>query len=641
MDGKGRVWMSSRFRRPEDQPAFCGTHPSAALAPQKSSFRQVQYFDPKARQFKQVNICFDTHHVQFAGDKDETLYGNGVFSGAIGWINTRILDETGDEAKAQGWCRGYHDLNQDGKVDPAVDRQIAVNVIYSVIPHPTDGSVWGAAPGPMPGKILRIDPKTCVGEAYEPPFDPAAGVVGYTPRGIDVDSNGVIWTALASSGHLASFDRRKCKGPLQGPSATSGQHCREGWTLHPVPGPRFKGVRGDVAVDFQVLQLRRSLQHLRSRQQHAVRERHELRFAAGVAAGRNLAGVPRAVSARILLARHGWPHRRSESRLEGPGDLRGLWTECGVAHGGRSWHSERRREVPVAARSAGEVANMSLRQLHVSCLALAAGIALGGTVLAHVELSGGWGQRFHEDLPERGAGPEIGDYVGLPMNDAARLRADSWDAGKWTMLERQCEPHPADYAPRGPASMRITSTVDPVSQDVISWHTTMMWMLPQRAIHMDGRARPSPYAQHSWQGFSTGEWEGDMLKVTTTHLKEGWLRRNGVPRSDKATLIEYFIRHGDYLTLVTIVKDPVYLTEPFVRTSNWVADAGFQLSPFSCIPTVEIERARDEVPHNLPGENRYLSEFATKHGLPTSAARGGAVTMYPDYLTQLRTVDRK
>jgi hypothetical protein len=80
------------------------------------------------------------------------------------------------------------------------------------------------------------------------------------------------------------------------------------------------------------------------------------------------------------------------------------------------------------------------------------------------------------------------------------------------MLERQCEPHPADYAPRGPASMRITSTVDPVSQDVISWHTTMMWMLPQRTIYMDGRSRPSPYAQHSWQGFSTGEWEGDMLK---------------------------------------------------------------------------------------------------------------------------------
>jgi hypothetical protein len=280
-----------------------------------------------------------------------------------------------------------------------------------------------------------------------------------------------------------------------------------------------------------------------------------------------------------------------------------------------------------------------MARLRVLCLigsVLAASTLLAVSVLAHVDLSGGWAQRFHEDLPERGAGPDIGDYLGLPINDAARLRADTWDAGKWTMPERQCEPHPADYAPRGPSSMRISSSTDPVSQDVISWQTTMMWMLPQRTIYMDGRARPSALAQHTWQGFSTGEWEGDMLKVTTTHLKEGWLRRNGVPRSDRAMLTEYFIRHGNYLTLVTAVNDPVYLTEPFVRTSNWVADQGFQLSPFSCIPTVEIERARDEVPHNLPGTNKYLTEFAVKHGLPPDATRGGAETMWPDYLARLR-----
>ena len=135
MDGKGRVWMSSRFRLPENQPAFCATHPSAALAPQASSFRQIQYFDPRTQQFKQVDICFDTHHVQF--DKNETLYGNGVFSGAIGWVDTQVSTQTGDAAAAQGWCRGYYDINEDGKIDPAVDRQIAVSVIYSVIPHPT------------------------------------------------------------------------------------------------------------------------------------------------------------------------------------------------------------------------------------------------------------------------------------------------------------------------------------------------------------------------------------------------------------------------------------------------------------------------------------------------------------------------
>jgi hypothetical protein len=277
-----------------------------------------------------------------------------------------------------------------------------------------------------------------------------------------------------------------------------------------------------------------------------------------------------------------------------------------------------------------------MRHRHAFFLAVATSCVLGASVLAHVDLAGGWGQRFHEDLPERGAGPDIGDYTGLPINDAARLRADSWDAGKWTMPERQCEPHPADYAPRGPASMRISSTVDPISQDVISWDTTLMWMLPRRSIYMDKRSHPSPNAQHTWQGFSSGEWEGDTLKVTTTHLKEGWLRRNGVPRSEKATLVEYFIRHGEYLTLVTVVKDPVYLTEAFVRTSNWVFDPGFQLSPFSCLSTLEIERPRGEVPHHLPGTNSYLGEYAAKHGFPYEATRGGSDTMYPEYAARLR-----
>ena len=266
MDSQGRVWMSSRFRKPENQPDFCATHPSAVLAPQETSFRQVQYFDPRTQTFHQVNICFDTHHVQFAADEDETLYGNGVFSGAIGWVNTRLLDETGDEAAAQGWCMPYFDIDENGRIEPGVDRyvfehlgrpggtlagmRIPAGVIYSVIAHPTDGSVWGAVPGPMPGRIVRIDPKTCVSEVYEPPFEnPAVNVNGYTPRGIDVDSYGVIWTALAGSGHLASFDRRKC-GVLSGPEATTGQHCPEGWTLYRTPGPSFKGATDAIAVDM-------------------------------------------------------------------------------------------------------------------------------------------------------------------------------------------------------------------------------------------------------------------------------------------------------------------------------------------------------------------------------------------------------
>jgi len=272
------------------------------------------------------------------------------------------------------------------------------------------------------------------------------------------------------------------------------------------------------------------------------------------------------------------------------------------------------------------------------CLALALGLT-SAAGFAQKDLSGMWGQRFHEDLPERGAGPEIGDYTGLPINDAARLRADSWDASKWTVPERQCEPHPADYAPRGPASLRIRNTVDPISQDVIAWHITVMWQLQERTIWMDGREHPSPNAQHSWQGFSTGQWEGDMLKVKTTHLKEGWVRRNGLPRSDQATLYEYFIRNDDILTLVSIVDDPVYLTEPLVRTSDWVSDSGMQLSPFSCIPTVEIERPRGAVIHHLPGTNEYLYEYADTQGITHRDTRGGAETMYPEYLDVVREYD--
>jgi hypothetical protein len=252
LDEKGRVWFTSRFRNPDKQPDYCARHPSYALAPQPRSRRQLAYYDPKTGKFTFVQTCFDTHHMRFANDPDRTLYANGRGDQVIGWVKTRVLDETGDEIKAQGWCRGWYDINKDGKVDPAVDKPITMRNPYSVIPNPLDGSVWAAIPAPVPGKIVRIDPKTCIGEAYEPPFNIknlAPTGTGYTPRGIDIDSKGIIWTALAGSGHLASFDRSKCK-ILNGPEAVDGQHCVEGWTLYPAPGPKFKGVTDEIAVDY-------------------------------------------------------------------------------------------------------------------------------------------------------------------------------------------------------------------------------------------------------------------------------------------------------------------------------------------------------------------------------------------------------
>jgi hypothetical protein len=148
MDSKGRVWMSSRFRLAENQPGFCANHPSAALSPQPTGFRQIQYYDPAERKFHQVDTCFDTHHVQFASDKDETIYSNGVFSGAIGWVKTRVLEETGDLAAAQGWCRPYYDVNEDGKIDKESDARFRSAVSTASFRIPPTAPFGLRRPGP-------------------------------------------------------------------------------------------------------------------------------------------------------------------------------------------------------------------------------------------------------------------------------------------------------------------------------------------------------------------------------------------------------------------------------------------------------------------------------------------------------------
>src|SRR5437867_12228545 len=149
--------------------------------------------------------------------------------------------------------------------------------------------------------------------------------------------------------------------------------------------------------------------------------------------------------------------------------------------------------------------------------------AVGAAAARGIDISGEWSPRFHEDQPERIPGPDIGDYVGLPINEAARLHGDSWDASLLTVPDHQCKPHPSDYSPRGPANLRLWKEVDTVSQQVKAWHTHISWQAPERTIWMDGRPHPPEYAAHTWQGFSTGKWEGDMLTVTTTHLKLGWI----------------------------------------------------------------------------------------------------------------------
>jgi hypothetical protein len=251
-DEKGRVWITSAVRPPEN-PAFCkagSTHPSAKLFPIERARRHLAFYDPKTRKITHISTCFGTHHLMFAEDANQTLWTSGGGQ-VVGWLNRKMFEETGDEEKSQGWTALILDTNGNGKrdayvepndpVDPTKDKRYG-SAFYSVAPAP-DGSVWGTALG-FPGAVIRLNPgsnppETALAEVYEPPFNDAK-TPGFSPRGGDVDRNGVYWAALAS-GHLASFDRRKCKGPLNGPKAT-GQHCPEGWTLYPEPLPQMKGV---------------------------------------------------------------------------------------------------------------------------------------------------------------------------------------------------------------------------------------------------------------------------------------------------------------------------------------------------------------------------------------------------------------
>lgn len=263
MDEKGRVWFTARIR-PAANPAFCkqGSNlPSAKALPLDTSGRQLSMYDPATGKFTLINTCFTTHHLNMASDADNTIWLSGGLGGpgVLGWFDRKVYDETGDEAKAQGWTAFVVDANGNGKrdaytepgqpLDPKKDARVLVTT-YAVAVSPSDGAVWGTEVA-YPGRIVRVapgsnPPETALAEVYQVPPP------GYGPRGGDVDSKGVYWSALAS-GHLASFDRRKCK-VLNGPAAVSGTQCPEGWSLYTFPGPQMQGVQdpGSAETSYYV-----------------------------------------------------------------------------------------------------------------------------------------------------------------------------------------------------------------------------------------------------------------------------------------------------------------------------------------------------------------------------------------------------
>ena len=274
------------------------------------------------------------------------------------------------------------------------------------------------------------------------------------------------------------------------------------------------------------------------------------------------------------------------------------------------------------------------------CLLLLVTILTASPGFGQIDLSGEWSNITHEDINHRQS-VEIGDYAGLPINEAARLKAESWDEAVLATHERQCIPHPVTYAMRGqPGNIRIGKIDDTDTGQIIAYTIHGTYGRP-RTIWMDGRAHPSKYAPHTWAGFSTGKWEENALVVTTTHIKMGWIMRNGVPTSDQATMTEHLIRHGDHLLDVIIVRDPVYLSEPFIRTQDWRLNLNGEPNAWGpCSPAQiadEIPNQRKGyVPHHLPGTNDQMREFPAKRGVPPLAALGGAETMYPEYSLKIK-----
>ena len=253
-------------------------------------------------------------------------------------------------------------------------------------------------------------------------------------------------------------------------------------------------------------------------------------------------------------------------------------------------------------------------------------LALSAPLVAQMDFAGEWAPVQDEDNT---GNPHIGEFIGIPMSEAGRLRSEAWSSSYMTLPEWQCRPHGAMYISRGPSQVRIWKEVDPVSRQITAWHAEWLRSI-DNPYYMDGRARPSELAPHTWGGFSTATYEGEMLKITTTHLKEDYYRRNGVPSSDRATLTQYWIRRGDYLTWVTIAYDPIYLTEPMIRSSEYRLALNQQIPPYPCTVVDEVDRPKGVVPHELPGTNPYLGEFGQKYDIPIEATGGGAASMYPE-----------
>jgi cyclase len=252
------------------------------------------------------------------------------------------------------------------------------------------------------------------------------------------------------------------------------------------------------------------------------------------------------------------------------------------------------------------------------------------------DIAGEWNQLNNEE--DTAVQPPLGQYLGVPFNDAGRMRAETTAESIWGTPEYQCRPHSAPHQWRGLGGARILKEQDPLTREVRAYHFQFMLSL-DRPVYMDGRPHPPAWAPHSWSGFSTGEWIGNTLKITTTHLKDGYLKRGGEQTSDQLRMMEYLTRHDDILTVVTVVEDPIYLDEPFVQSTTYQYDLNSNVAMEACEASAFAQNGgtdRHHVPHFLPGQNTGLTEWRkTEDWIPLEPAKGGVKTIYPEYRATL------
>lgn len=261
-----------------------------------------------------------------------------------------------------------------------------------------------------------------------------------------------------------------------------------------------------------------------------------------------------------------------------------------------------------------------------------------------IDILGMWsgGTGTFEEQPLRGdPGVEVGEFLGMPINEAARLHGDSWNPTWASLPEWQNRPHPITYSMRAPSgNHRITAELDPIYQNIIAYHIDGLFGRADRVIYMDGRPRPSKYAEHKYQGVSLGSWENGMLKVVTTHVKYAFIHRNGLPTSPYAVVTEYFAPHGEYMTHFYVVDDPIYLTEPLIRTTTYkrapTQNVGRALPPEVVEELASHERG--DVPAYPLGTKHH--EYSDMRKIPFEATQGGAQTMYPEYMKRLQELMR-